>query len=82
MKYILPVDTCRHFTKAAEACFVIQPSLSMMIQNLEEELDVKNFDRSRQPVVPTTAGEAVIKQAKIILQEAERMKIIIGELKG
>jgi len=53
-----------------------------MNQKLEEELDVKIFDRSKQPVIPTEAGEAVIKQAKIILQEAGRMKIIVSELKG
>lgn len=53
-----------------------------MIQKLEEELDVKIFDRSKQPVVPTEAGEKVIKQAKAILQEVSRMKVIISELKG
>lgn len=80
--YVLAVDTQRHFANAAEKCFVTQPTLSMMVQKLEEELDVKIFDRSKQPVVPTEAGELVIRQAKIILQEANRMKIIVGELKG
>ncbi len=82
LKYILEVDTHRHFAKAAEKCFVTQPTLSMMIQKLEEELGVKIFDRSKQPVVPTEAGELIIKQAKIILQEAGKMKIIVEELKG
>ncbi len=82
LKYVLAVDTYRHFAKAAEKCFVTQPTLSMMIQKLEEELDVKIFDRSKQPVVPTEAGELVIKQAKVILQEASRMKQILSELKG
>ncbi len=82
LKYILAVDTHRHFAKAAEKCFVTQPTLSMMIQKLEEELDVKIFDRSKQPVVPTEAGEMIIKQAKIILQEAARIKLIVGDLKG
>ncbi len=80
--YVLAVDTHRHFAKAAEKCFVTQPTLSMMIHKLEEELDIKIFDRSKQPVVPTEAGEKVIKQAKIILQEVSRMEIIISELKG
>jgi len=82
LKYILEVDTQRHFAKAAEKCFVTQPTLSMMIQKLEEELGVKIFDRSKQPVVPTEAGEMIIKQAKIILQEADKMKLIVDELKG
>jgi LysR family transcriptional regulator, hydrogen peroxide-inducible genes activator len=82
LKYVLAVDTHRHFAKAAGRCFVTQPTLSMMIRSLEDELDVKIFDRSRQPVVPTEAGTAVIAQAKIIVQEAERMNEIIQELKG
>ncbi|MGZ4048766.1 MAG: hydrogen peroxide-inducible genes activator [Bacteroidia bacterium] len=82
LKYILEVDTQRHFAKAAQKCFVTQPTLSMMIQKLEEELGVKIFDRSKQPVVPSEAGEAIIKQAKIILQEANKMKLIVDELKG
>lgn len=82
LKYILAVDTHRHFAKAAEKCFVTQPTLSMMVQKLEEELGVKIFDRSRQPVVPTEAGEKLIEQAKIILQEVDRMTLIVDELKG
>ena len=82
LKYILEVDTQRHFAKAAQKCFVTQPTLSMMIHKLEDELGVKIFDRSKQPVVPTEAGEAIIKQAKIILQEANKLKLIVDELKG
>lgn len=54
----------------------------MMIRKLEDELGVKIFDRSKQPVVPTEAGEKVIAQAKMILQEVNRMEVIISELKG
>ena len=82
LTYIIAVDTHRHFAKAAEKCYVTQPTLSMMIRKLEEELGVKIFDRSKQPVIPTEAGQAIIQQAKIILQEAKRMKIIVNELKG
>jgi LysR family hydrogen peroxide-inducible transcriptional activator len=82
LKYVLAVDAQRHFAKAAQKCFVTQPTLSMMIRSLEDELGIKIFDRSRQPVVPTEAGEVVIAQAKIILREAGRMKEIIHELKG
>jgi LysR family hydrogen peroxide-inducible transcriptional activator len=86
LEYIVAVDNHRHFGKAAEQSFVTQPTLSMMIQKLEKELDIKIFDRSKQPIVPTEAGEAMIKQAKIVLQESKRMKEMIngfkGELKG
>jgi LysR family hydrogen peroxide-inducible transcriptional activator len=63
LEYIVALDAHRHFAKAAEQCFVTQPTLSMMIGKLEEEVGVKIFDRSRQPVVPTLAGTALIAQA-------------------
>ena len=64
LEYILAVDTYRHFAKAAEHCRVTQPTLSMMIQKLEDELGIKLFDRNLQPVRPTPAGRKVIEQAK------------------
>lgn len=76
LEYIVALDAHRHFAKAAEQCFVTQPTLSMMIGKLEEEVGVKIFDRSRQPVVPTLAGTALIAQARAILREAERFKEI------
>src|ERR1700741_1910313 len=82
LEYIIAVDTHRHFARAAEACFVTQPTLSMMIQKLEEELDVKIFDRSKQPILPTEAGVEIIRQAKTIIREASRMKELTSELKG
>ena len=82
LEYIVAIDSHRHFVTAANKCFVTQATLSMMIKKLEEELGVKIFDRSRQPVVPTQAGAAVIAQAKIILQQAKHMKEIVQELKG
>lgn len=82
LEYIVAVDNFRHFATAADKCFVTQPTLSMMIRKLEEELDVQIFDRSRQPVVPTEAGEQVIAQARAILSEASRMKELVSELKG
>lgn len=72
LEYILAVDAQRHFAKAAEQCHVTQPTLSMMIQKLEEEFGVKIFDRSRQPVIPTHAGEALLVQARVILRETAR----------
>lgn len=74
LEYLLAVDAHRHFAKAAEQCHVTQPTLSMMIQKLEDEIGVKIFDRSRQPVVPTHAGEALLAQARVILREAERFR--------
>ncbi len=82
LKYILEVANERHFARAAKKCFVTQPTLSMMIQKLEEELDIKIFDRSKQPVVPTEAGEVIIKQAKVVLQEADKLKEIADGIKG
>ncbi len=76
LEYIVAIDIHRHFAHAADACFVTQPTLSMQVQKLEEELGVKIFDRSRFPVVPTDTGRAVIDQAKKILSERNQ----IGEL--
>ncbi|WP_304235028.1 hydrogen peroxide-inducible genes activator [Jiulongibacter sediminis] len=79
LEYVLAVNQHRHFARAAEACHVTQPTLSMMIQKLEEELEIKIFDRSRQPVCPTDAGEKLILQCKAVLVEAERLKEMAKE---
>lgn len=60
LQYIVAIDAHRHFARAAEACFVTQPTLSSMVKKLEEELGVVLFDRSRMPVVPTEEGRAII----------------------
>ncbi len=82
LEYIIAVDNYRHFAKAAEKSFVTQPTLSMMIQKLEEELGIKIFDRSKQPVIPTLHGEEVIKRAKAILVQVNHLKEYTDELKG
>jgi len=79
LEYILAVDTHRHFAKAAENCRVTQPTLSMMIQKLEDELGTKLFDRTVQPVKPTAAGRKVIEQARRVLHEAALIKDIVNE---
>lgn len=79
LEYILAVDQCRHFAKAAEFCRVTQPTLSMMIQKLEDELGIKLFDRSVQPVKPTAAGMKVIAQARSVLHQAALIKDIVKE---
>ena len=80
-EYIVALEKFRHFTKAAEYCNVTQPTLSAMIQKLEEELEVKIFDRSQQPIAPTAAGVIVIQQAKEVLAQAEQIKNLVQEQK-
>lgn len=82
LEYIIAVDNHRHFAKAAEASFVTQPTLSMMIQKLEEEIGVKIFDRSQLPVQPTPIGIQIINQARIIVSQVKQIKEIIQEEKG
>lgn len=81
LEYISVLDTYRHFAKAAEKCFVTQPTLSMQIKKLEDQLGVIIFDRTKQPVVPTAQGRHIIDQARIVLQEAARIDLIVSELK-
>lgn len=82
MEYIIAVDTHRHFANAAAACFVTQPTLSMQIQKLEEELGVKIFDRSKQPVLPTEAGSTIIEQARKVIAERNMLIEMIDAKKG
>jgi LysR family hydrogen peroxide-inducible transcriptional activator len=81
LEYIVAVDTHRHFVLAAEKCFITQPTLSMQIQKLEEELGVKLFDRTKQPVIPTELGIRLIGQARVVLREARMIEEIINEEK-
>ena len=78
LSYIVAVDNFRSFAAAAKQCFVTQPTLSMQIQKLENELGILIFDRSKQPVSVTEIGSKVINQARIILQESARIKDIIS----
>ncbi|WP_028978490.1 hydrogen peroxide-inducible genes activator [Sporocytophaga myxococcoides] len=82
LEYIVALDTFRHFGIAAEKCFVTQPTLSMQIQKLEEELGILLFDRGKQPVIPTDAGKDVIEQARRVLKESAKIKEIINSKKG
>ena len=76
LEYIVAVDNYRHFEKASEACFVTQPTLSAMIRKLEEELELKIFDRSTHPIRPTTAGSIIIEQARLTLKNLRTIKEI------
>ena len=80
--YVLAVAENQNFTKAAEKCFVTQPTLSMQIQKLEDQLDVQIFDRSKKPIELTEIGKKIVTQAKNIVNEAERIKDIVDQQKG
>lgn len=82
LKYIIAVDELRHFGKAAEKCHVTQPTLSMMIQKLEEELGATLFDRSKQPVIPTEIGNEIIAQARRVLKEVSDIPDLVHQYKG
>ena len=76
LKYIVAVARERHFGKAAEACYVSQPTLSVAVKKLEEELDVKLFERSASEVTVTTLGEEIVRQAQSVLEQAANIKDI------
>ena len=80
--YVLAVAEHKNFTLAAEKCFVTQPTLSMQIQKLEEELDVQIFDRGKKPIQLTEVGEKIVIQAKNIVNESGRIKDIVDQQKG
>lgn len=76
LKYIVAVARERHFGKAAEACYVSQPTLSVAVKKLEEELDVKLFERSANEVTVTPLGEEIVRQAQSVLEQAANIKDI------
>ncbi len=80
--YVLAVAENQNFTKAAEKCFVTQPTLSMQIQKLEDELDIQIFDRSKKPIALTEVGNKIVNQARNIVNEAGRIKDIVDQQKG
>ncbi len=82
LEYVIAVDTYRSFVVAAEKCFVTQPTLSMQIQKLEDSIGARIFDRSRQPVVPTEMGVEIIKQARKVLTESQKIGELIQQRSG
>lgn len=82
LEYILAVEQYRHFSEAAKHCHVTQPTLSTMIQKLEEELGLKIFDRSRKPIMPTDDGKKLLAQARLVLAEARRFQELAMDLRG
>ena len=82
LQYVLAVAENKNFTLAAEKCFVTQPTLSMQIQKIEEELNVLIFDRTKKPIQLTEIGQKIVNQAKNIVNEADRIKDIVEQQKG
>lgn len=82
LKYIVELDNQRHFVTAAEKSFVTQPTLSMQVKKLEEQLGIKIFDRSKHPLEPTGIGEEIINQARVVLAENERIFTIVDEFQN
>ena len=82
LSYVVAVDKFKNFGMAAENCKITQPTLSMQIQKLEDQLGILFFDRSQQPIKTTKIGETLIKQARVILNEANQFQEIINDDKG
>ena len=82
LEYVLAVAEYQNFTKAAEHRFVTQPTLSMQIQKLEDQLDVLIFDRSKKPIELTEVGRRIVAQAKNIVNESHRIQDIVDQQKG
>lgn len=77
LEYVVAVATYKSFVAAAEKCFVTQPTLSMQIQKLEDELGIKLFDRNKHPIAITAMGEAIVEQARIVLSECDKINELI-----
>src|ERR1700744_4436169 len=80
LEYVVAVATYKSFVSAAEKCFVTQPTLSMQIQKLEDELGVNIFDRNKHPIAITDMGSIIVDQARVALAECERIpELILGQ---
>ena len=82
LHYVLAIAEHKNFTKAADRCFVTQPTLSTQIQKLEDELGVLIFDRSKKPIELTDVGRKIVLQAKNIVNESDRIQDIVDQQKG
>lgn len=82
LEYIVALDTERHFVRAAERCFVTQPTLTMQVKKLEEEIGVKIFERDSYPLTPTLAGEQIVLKARQILGEVNQLKAFLNDEKS
>ncbi len=79
LQYVIALDTHRHFVKAAQSCFVAQPTLTLQVKKLEEEIGIQLFDRSSHPLKPTRMGEQFIQRSRQILRDVEQLKNFVNE---
>jgi LysR family hydrogen peroxide-inducible transcriptional activator len=86
LEYVIALDTYRHFVTAAEKCFVTQPTITIQVKKLEDEIGFLIFDKSKSPFKPTDLGELFIRKSKVILSEVSELKnmvsIELGNLEG
>ncbi|MCB0477012.1 MAG: LysR family transcriptional regulator [Crocinitomicaceae bacterium] len=82
LEYIVAVDRYKNIQKAAEKSFVSQPALSMQIKKVEEELEIQIFDRRKHPIEATKIGKDFIKQAKLVLDEHQKLKRMVERSKN
>jgi LysR family transcriptional regulator, hydrogen peroxide-inducible genes activator len=81
LEYVIALDNYRHFVTAAEKCFVTQPTLTMQVKKLEDEIGIKIFNRSKKPLTPTKAGEQLIHKAREILRDVSELKDLVSNEK-
>lgn len=79
LQYVVALDTHRHFVKAAESCFVAQPTLTLQVKKLENEISLVLFDRTSQPLKPTPMGELFILKARQILRDIDQLKALVNK---
>ncbi|HKK89037.1 MAG TPA: hydrogen peroxide-inducible genes activator [Saprospiraceae bacterium] len=79
LRYLIALDRHRNYVRAAESCYVTQPTMSMQIKKLENELGVVLFDRSKKPLMPTAIGEKTISKARAVLAEVAGIEDMISE---
>lgn len=79
LEYIVALDTYRHYVTAAKKCFVTQPTITLQVKKLEDEIGVMIFDRSKTPLRPTPLGELMLVKARSIIQEVKQLKELVND---
>lgn len=79
LEYVIALDAYRHFVTAAEKCFVTQPTITLQLKKLEDEIGIQIFDRSKTPLEPTTTGKSIIAKAHNIITEVRQLKEMVNE---
>ncbi|MEH0152926.1 LysR substrate-binding domain-containing protein [Limibacter armeniacum] len=79
LQYVVALDNHRHYVKAAESCHVAQPTLTLQVKKLEEQVGLLLFDRSKQPLTPTPMGKKFILKARQILRDVEQLKTMVSD---